>query len=108
MIPVSMDEIVQILQVDELVTAVKDGQASPADAYTAIQALRLQADRYERDLIRSLRWDADGKVLRTWAEVGRLVDARLGSRQAAQQRWGRLKAPARGQVRRGRPPGVST
>lgn len=76
----------------------------PANAYRAIQDLRARADRYERDLIRSLRWDADGNVLRTWAEVAELVGAGLGSKQAAHQRWGRLKAPARGQARRGRPP----
>jgi hypothetical protein len=71
----------------------------PADqvsaTYAAIQALRAQADRFERDLIRSLRWDKAGNVIRTWAEVAELVDAQLGSRQAAHARWGRLKSPAR-------------
>lgn len=74
-------------------------------AYAAIQALRALADRYERDLIRALRWDKDGNVLRTWAEVAEAVDAQLGSRQAAHARWGRLKSPARrtttGDARRG-------
>jgi hypothetical protein len=74
-------------------------------AYAAIQALRAAADRYERDLIRSLRWDRDGNVIRTWAEVAEVVQAQLGSRQAAHARWGRLKSPARrtttGDARRG-------
>lgn len=78
--------------------------------YAAIEALRAQADRFERDLIRSLRWDAGGKVIRTWAEVAEVVDAKLGSRQAAHARWGRLKSPTRptttgdrGGWQRGRP-----
>lgn len=96
--------MVQILQIGELLADVKNGHCSPAQAYTAIQALRLQADRYERDLIRSLRWDAEGNVIRTWAQVAGLVDAGLSSKQAAHQRWSRLKAPGRGQAeRRGRP-----
>ncbi len=73
--------------------------------FAAIQALRSQADRFERDLIRSLRWDAAGNVVRTWAEVAEVVQAQLGSRQAAHARWGRLKSPARrtttGDSRRG-------
>lgn len=90
-------------EVPEIERLLADG--SPAQVFAAIQALRLQADRYERDLIRSLRWDAQGNVLRTWQQVAELVDAGLASRQAAHQRWGRLKAPGRGQSRRGRPPG---
>jgi hypothetical protein len=100
----------RVWRVEQLLELVRSGvteHGSPARAFAAIQALRAQADRYERDLIRSLRWDAEGSVVRTWAQVGELVDARLGSRQAAHQRWGRLKAPARGQTRRGRPPGRS-
>jgi hypothetical protein len=76
----------EVPEIERLLSA-----GSPALAFAAIQALRAQADRYERDLIRSLRWDAKGNVLRTWAEVAELVDAGLGSRQAAHQRWGRLK-----------------
>lgn len=93
-----------LYEVETLLDAARRGVGSPAEAFAAIQGLRAQADRYERDLIRSLRWNAKGEVLRTWAEVAELVDARLGSRQAAHQRWGRLKAPGRGEVRRGRPP----
>src|SRR4051812_7040379 len=94
--------------IDELIARAKagtlaDGEA--AAAYAAIQALRAQADRYERDLIRSLRWDAVGRVVRTWAEVAEVVEAQLGSRQAAHARWGRLKSPVRrtttGDSRRG-------
>ncbi len=73
--------------------------SSPAQevsaAYAAIEALRIRADRYERDLIRALRWDSDGNVIRTWAQVAEVVKAQLGSRQAAHARWGRLKAPTR-------------
>jgi hypothetical protein len=76
-----------------------------AAAYAAIQQLRYLADKYERDLIRSLRWNANGKVIRTWAQVAEAVQAQLGSRQAAHARWGRLKSPARrttsGDSRRG-------
>lgn len=94
--------------IDALLAFVRDGQVvgNAAAAYAAIEALRTQADRYERDLIRSLRWDADGNVLRKWADVAELVGAQLGSRQAAHQRWGRLISPARrvttGDNRRGR------
>jgi hypothetical protein len=96
---------------DETVLNVGRAKAGtlPADqvaaTYAAIQALRAQADRFERDLIRSLRWDAAGNVVRTWAEVAEVVQAQLGSRQAAHARWGRLKSPARrtttGDSRRG-------
>lgn len=95
-------------KVEVMLAAVKDGSGDPAAAYAEIQAMREQADRYERDLIRSLRWDDEGNVIRKWADVAELVDAGLGSKQAAHQRWGRLEAPARGQVRRGRPRGRST
>src|SRR4051812_21896116 len=76
-----------------------------AAAYTAIQATRARADRLERDLVRALRWDDAGEPVRTWAEVARVLDAQLGSRQAAHARWGRLISPARrttsGDARRG-------
>src|SRR4051794_35813292 len=75
------------------------------ELFAAIQALRAAADRFERDLIRSLRWDAAGNVVRTWAQVAEVVDAQLSSRQAAHARWGRLKSPTRrttsGDARRG-------
>jgi hypothetical protein len=94
--------------VDELIRRAKAGTLSTdeaAAAYAAIAALRAQADRYERDLIRSLRWDSAGNVMRTWAEVAEAVQAQLSSRQAAHARWGRLKSPARrtttGDARRG-------
>lgn len=90
---------------DVAAAAVASTDARVAQTYAAIQALRAQADRYERELIRSLRWDAHGNVLRTWADVAEVVDAQLGSRQAAHARWGRLKSPARrttsGDARRG-------
>jgi hypothetical protein len=94
---------VRILQIEKLLEAVKDGRDSPAAAYEEIQAMRYQADAYERDLIRSLRWDEHGNVVRTWGQIAELVGAQLGSRQAAHRRWGLLKAPERGQLRRGRP-----
>lgn len=91
-----------------LLAQAKGGTVAAADAavaYALIEELRRMADKYERDLIRSLRWDADGKVVRTWAEVASMVDAQLSSRQAAHARWGRLKSPARrtttGDARRG-------
>ncbi len=80
-------------------------QKQAAEAYRLIEEMRRTADKYERDLIRSLRWNSDGKVARTWAQVAEAVDAQLGSRQAAHARWGRLKSPARrtttGDARRG-------
>jgi hypothetical protein len=91
----------QIMQIEEVLQAVKDGRESPARAYGSIQALRADADRYERDLIRMLRWDAQGNVKHTWGQVAKLVNAQLGSRQAAHIRWGRLKAPGRGQSKSG-------
>lgn len=87
----------RIAQIEEILQAVKDGRESPATAYEAIQGLRAGADRYERDLIRMLRWDAQGNVVHTWGQVAKLVDAQLGSRQAAHIRWGRLKGEGRGQ-----------
>lgn len=95
-------------EIERVIEHLKTG-SSPAQevsaAYAAIEALRQLADKYERDLIRSLRWDADGNVVRTWAEVAEAVQAQLGSRQAAHARWGRLKSPARrtttGDARRG-------
>ncbi len=94
--------------IEVLTTRAKAGTlpaAEAAAAYAAIQQLRYLADKYERDLIRSLRWNADGKVIRTWAQVAEAVQAQLGSRQAAHARWGRLKSPARrtttGDARRG-------
>src|SRR3954463_9219540 len=90
--------------IDQLKAGSLPGGDAPA-AYAAIQALHAQADRLERDLIRALRWDKDGTVVRTWAEVAEAVRAQLGSRQAAHARWGRLKSPARrttsGDARRG-------
>jgi hypothetical protein len=87
-----------LAQLTPLLDRAKAGTISAADAasaYAQIQELRRLADKYERDLIRSLRWDADGEVIRTWQEVAKVVDAQLGSRQAAHARWGRLKSPAR-------------
>ena len=103
-----MEHIPRIDEIELQVSRAKAGTlpaAEVAATYAAIGALRAQADRYERDLIRSLRWDASGAVVRTWAEVTAVVDAQLGSRQAAHARWGRLKSPARrttsGDARRG-------
>lgn len=93
----------EVPEIEGLLAAVRCGDGSPADTLAAIEALRAQADRYERDLIRMLRWDAQGNVLRTWAQVAELVGVHLNSRQAAHSRWGLLKAPARGEARRGRP-----
>ena len=102
------DDSPPVVPIDELIRLVKSGtlaDAEAAAAYAAIASLRAAADRYERDLIRSLRWDRDGNVIRTWAEVAEVVQAQLGSRQAAHARWGRLKSPARrtttGDARRG-------
>src|SRR4051794_40814703 len=97
-----------LVEIDESIRRAKAGQLTDADAaaaYAAIQALRAQADRHERDLIRSLRWDAAGKGVRTGAEVAEVVDAQLGSRQGAHPGGGRLKPPPRrttpGDARRG-------
>ena len=80
--------------IDDLKVGTPPAAAVPA-AYAAVQALRAQADRYERDLIRALRWDKSGNVVRTWGEVAEAVQAQLGSRQAAHRRWGRLISPVR-------------
>jgi hypothetical protein len=103
-----MDDTSRFDEIEALVGRAKAGTLPAnqvAATFAAIQALRAQADRYERDLIRSLRWDAAGNVVRTWAEVAEVVDAQLGSRQAAHARWGRLKSPTRrtttGDARRG-------
>ncbi len=93
--------------IDALVARARAGELPESEApaaYAAIAALRELADRYERDLIRSLRWDPAGNVVRTWAQVADAVQAQLGSRQAAHARWGRLKAPGRNTARKGRPP----
>ena len=97
-----------LAQLIPLLDRAKAGTTSAADAasaYAQIQELRSLADRYERDLIRSLRWNSAGEVVRTWAEVAEVVNAQLGSRQAAHARWGRLLSPARrtttGDYRRG-------
>ncbi len=85
-------------RLDALIERAKAGTLRPdeaAEAYSLIGQMRWLADKYERDLIRSLRWDADGNAVRTWAEVAEAVQAQLGSRQAAHARWGRLKSPAR-------------
>ena len=97
-----------LAQLTLLLDRAKTGTISSTDAalaYAEIEELRRLADRYERDLIRSLRWNASGEVVRTWSEVAKVVDAQLGSRQAAHARWGRLKSPTRrtttGDARRG-------
>lgn len=95
----------QIIDLLERAKVAGVSESDSASAYAAIGKLRQLADYFERDLIRSLRWDAAGNVIRTWAEVAEVVDAQLGSRQAAHARWGRLKSPARrtttGDARRG-------
>ena len=72
--------------IEALIAAVKDGQVvgNAAAAYAAIEALRKQADRYERDLIRSLRWEADGKP------CGQVARNRGAGRRAARQPSGVL------------------
>jgi hypothetical protein len=55
----------RLLRIEQLLAAGID----PAAAFALIQRLRHQADKYERDLIRSLRWGADGRGVRTCAEV---------------------------------------
>jgi hypothetical protein len=95
-----------LAQLTPLLDRAKAGTISSADAaaaYAGIEELRRLADKYERDLIRSLRWDSTGKVVRTWAQVAEVVQAQLGSRQAAHARWGRLKSPTHGMATRGRP-----
>jgi hypothetical protein len=103
-------------EVEALIAAVKDGQVvgNAAAAYAAIEALRVQADKYERDLIRALRWEADNETVRyKWREVAELVGAQLGGRQAVWQRWKRMTDNnrrtatgdyRRGNARHGRPP----
>lgn len=76
----------------------------PADGaamwYATVHHLRATADRYERDLIRQLKY-ADGL---TWEKVAEAVGV-LSTRQAAQAKWKRLIDPERpvttGQMRRG-------
>jgi hypothetical protein len=98
-----------LAQLAPLLDRAKVGTISAADAaraYAQIQELRQLADKYERDLIRSLRWDSSGGVVRTWAQVAEVVRADLGSRQAAHARWGALKSPTRGTATQGRPRGA--
>ena len=93
------------LLVDAALRDPNNGRA--AAAFAAIQSLHVLADRYERNLVRPLRWDAKGKPIpgRTWEKIAELLDAGLASKQAAHQRWGRLKArgPGKPVPRRGRP-----
>jgi len=103
-----MQEPFSTEHIESLVARAKGGDSSASEAaaaYAGIQQLRYLADKYERDLIRALRWDTAGDVVRTWAQVADAVQAQLGSRQAAHARWGRLKSPARrtttGDSRRG-------
>ena len=101
----------EVPEIERLLTA-----GSPALAFAAIQALRAQADRYERDLIRSLRWDAKGNVLRTgrpdqpsWSpsQVRRLAGAldvprgRQGGRRASVRAevWAALLAELAAELR---------
>jgi hypothetical protein len=53
-------------EIESLISAVKDGQVvgNAAEAYAAIAALRVQADKYERDLVRALRWEDDNETVR--------------------------------------------
>ncbi len=99
-----MDNFAEIEKVIDDLKAGRQPGNEVLGAYAAIQALRARADLYERELIRSLRWSTterndkgEYKPLRTWEEVARVVDAQLGSRQAAHRRWGRLK---RGDLRK--------
>lgn len=72
--------------------------AQAAVWYSRVQAMRERADYYERSLIRHLKF---GLGL-TWEQVAEVVNANLGSRQAAHVKWKRLLAPDRGAVRSGR------
>src|SRR5690242_16189463 len=56
-----------------------------AEWYARVQEMRQRADYYERSLIRHLR-----DIGLTWAQVAEVVNANLGSRQAAQAKWKRL------------------
>lgn len=69
-----------------------------ADWYARIQEMRERADYYERSLIRHLKYELG----LTWAQVAEVVNANLGSRQAAHVKWKRLLEPARGVIRGGR------
>lgn len=61
--------------------------------FALCQRLRYLADYHERNLIRHLKYTEDY----TWADVAEATQAKLNSRQAAQQRWSRLLKDHRGQ-----------
>ncbi|OLM08268.1 hypothetical protein Ae505Ps2_6274c [Pseudonocardia sp. Ae505_Ps2] len=77
-------------------------EGEPAALFAMCESLRSAADRYERDLLRTLKWGAEGM---TWEQVAEAVDGQLGGRQAMQKRWTRLTAATRrtttGDMRRG-------
>lgn len=84
---------------DELHHETKDARPEsflPAERYAAwfalCQELRRLADYHERNLIRHLKYTEDY----TWADVAEATQAKLNSRQAAQQRWSRLIKDHRG------------
>lgn len=84
---------------DELNAVTKDGTPDAfldrehyAAWFALCQWLRQSADYHERNLIRHLR---DTERYR-WADVAEVVEAKLNSRQAAQQRWSRLLKDNRG------------
>jgi hypothetical protein len=66
-----------------------DGEA-PAIWYAFVQEMHRQADFYERELIRYLRWERDPAEPMTWAAIAETVEANLSSRQAAHAKWKRL------------------
>lgn len=57
-----------------------------AEAYARVQELRNKADYYETALLRYLKHEMG----LTWGQVAEVVNANLGSRQAARQKWQRL------------------
>jgi hypothetical protein len=65
-------------------------EEAPAIWYSFVQEMRRQADFYERELIRYLRWERDPDEPMTWAAIAETVEANLSSRQAAHAKWKRL------------------
>jgi hypothetical protein len=65
-------------------------EQAPAIWYSFVQEMHRQADFYERELIRYLRWERDPDEPMTWAAIAETVEANLSSRQAAHAKWKRL------------------
>ncbi len=60
--------------------------AHAAEWYARVQEMRNRADYYETSLLRHLYHELG----MNWREIAEVLNANLGSRQAARQKWQRL------------------